>query len=259
MAAEAVQSALQRASAALDHGQAGEAASVLSASLKRGRLSQDDELRVRGLLTEALLQQGEIGEATTTLGRQPDTSRNDIPDATLSLHWRLHGRIAFARGDQSRAIALLCRALKHAELAHESRAIGLAHYELARCYKQVGDSGIVRDHLTDGGLSAARRRRSASSCAGAFAVWSAARPVRSAMKKRLRPCARANGWPRRSRPTTCSRASSHNQANVALIRHRYEQALVLAERSVSLHETLGSGHGLAVALATLGQTLRAAG
>jgi DNA-binding NtrC family response regulator/tetratricopeptide (TPR) repeat protein len=37
------------------------------------------------------------------------------------------------------------------------------------------------------------------------------------------------------------------------MRHQHEQALALAERSVALHETLGSGHGLAVALATLGQ------
>ena len=44
-----------------------------------------------------------------------------------------------------------------------------------------------------------------------------------------------------------------NQANVALIRHRYEQALALAERSVTLHEGLGQRPGLAVALATLGQ------
>jgi hypothetical protein len=51
------------------------------------------------------------------------------------------------------------RALKHAELAHDSRAIGLAHYELALCYKQVGDSGIVREHLTEAAsaLHAARR------------------------------------------------------------------------------------------------------
>ena len=34
-----------------------------------------------------------------------------------------------------------------------------------------------------------------------------------------------------------------NQANVALIRHRYEQALALAERAVDLHEGLGQGPG----------------
>src|SRR5205823_2675677 len=44
-----------------------------------------------------------------------------------------------------------------------------------------------------------------------------------------------------------------NQANVRMLEHRYEEALALAERSVTLHETRGTGHGLAVALATLGQ------
>src|SRR6266542_5864717 len=44
-----------------------------------------------------------------------------------------------------------------------------------------------------------------------------------------------------------------NQANVMMMQHRYDQALALAERSVTLHESHGSGHGLAVALATLGQ------
>ena len=44
-----------------------------------------------------------------------------------------------------------------------------------------------------------------------------------------------------------------NQANVAMMQHRYEQALALAERSVALQEQPGPAHGLAVALATLGQ------
>ena len=44
-----------------------------------------------------------------------------------------------------------------------------------------------------------------------------------------------------------------NQANVTMMQHRYEQALALAERSVALHEGIGPPHGLAVALATLGQ------
>ena len=47
----------------------------------------------------------------------------------------------------------------------------------------------------------------------------------------------------------------HNQANVALMSHHHDQALALAERSVTLHQAAGSGHGLAVALATLGQIL----
>src|SRR5439155_1123256 len=61
--------------------------------------------------------------------------------------WRLHARLAIARGEPSRAIALLGRALKQAERAHESRAIGLTHYELGLCYRQVGDTAIVREHI----------------------------------------------------------------------------------------------------------------
>ena len=44
-----------------------------------------------------------------------------------------------------------------------------------------------------------------------------------------------------------------NQANVALIRHRHDQALALAERAVALHEGIGQGPGLSRSLATLGQ------
>ena len=44
-----------------------------------------------------------------------------------------------------------------------------------------------------------------------------------------------------------------NQANVALMQHRHDQALTLAERSVELQEDSGTPHGLGVALASLGQ------
>jgi DNA-binding NtrC family response regulator/tetratricopeptide (TPR) repeat protein len=44
-----------------------------------------------------------------------------------------------------------------------------------------------------------------------------------------------------------------NQANVALMQHRHDQALALAERSVELQEQTGTPHGLGVALASLGQ------
>jgi tetratricopeptide (TPR) repeat protein len=66
----------------------------------------------------------------------------------LSTLWRLHGRLASARGDQSRAIAMHARALKQAEAAHDSRGIGRAHYELGQCYRQVGDVAIVREHIS---------------------------------------------------------------------------------------------------------------
>ena len=39
------------------------------------------------------------------LGRPPDTFRDTISPSRLSTLWRLHGRLASARGDQSRAIA----------------------------------------------------------------------------------------------------------------------------------------------------------
>jgi DNA-binding NtrC family response regulator/tetratricopeptide (TPR) repeat protein len=45
----------------------------------------------------------------------------------------------------------------------------------------------------------------------------------------------------------------NNQANVALIRHRYELALALAERAATLQDQLGQAQGVAGALATLGQ------
>src|SRR4029078_9326782 len=40
-----------------------------------------------------------------------------------------------------------------------------------------------------------------------------------------------------------------NQANVAMMQHRHEQALALAERSVELQEESGTPHGLGIALA----------
>src|SRR5258708_15759743 len=44
-----------------------------------------------------------------------------------------------------------------------------------------------------------------------------------------------------------------NQANVAMMQHRHDQALQLAERSVELQEESGTPHGLGIALASLGQ------
>ncbi len=243
---------MQRVSAVLDRGHATDAKAQLTAALKRGRLAHEDDLRVRGLLAEACLLQGDVGEAAGVLGRQPDASRIDLSDTVLSLLWRLQGRVAFERGDQSRAIALLSRALKHAELAHEPRGIGLAHYELARCYKQVGDSGIVREHLTTAAsaLHAAGDKRHLAlvhSLSGVLLAQSGRHDEASAALRQGERLADS------IEATDVLASIVHNQANVALIRHHYEHALELAQRSVTLHETLGSGHGLAVALATLGQ------
>ena len=87
----------------------------------------------------------------------------------LSDLWRLHGRLASSRGEPSRGIAFLTKALSQAERAHDSRAIGLAHYELGLCYRQVGDMAIVRDHIAQAAsaLHAAGDRRHLAH--GAFA------------------------------------------------------------------------------------------
>ncbi len=48
----------------------------------------------------------------------------------------------------------------------------------------------------------------------------------------------------------------NNQANVALIQHRHDQALSLSEQAAAiLQQQDGKGRGLAIALATLGQIL----
>jgi hydrogenase-4 transcriptional activator len=247
-----VHSTLSRANTALERGRGAEAAHLLLPVFRAGALSREDELAIRSALAEAWLLQDDLVQAAAALGRPPDALRDPIPDAQLSTLWRLHGRITFARGEQSRAIALHSRALKHAELAHESRAIGLAHYELALCYKQVGDSGTVREHLTEAAsaLHAAGDRRHLALVHSLSAVLLAqsgrTEEATTALRQgeRLAMAIQADD---------VLAGIVHNQANVGLMRHHHEQALALAERSVALHENLGSGHGLAVALATLGQ------
>ena len=59
-------------------------------------------------LCRSLADADDLAQASALLGGRP--TRGFTP-ALLSTLWRLHGRIAFAKGDQSRAIALLGRAL----------------------------------------------------------------------------------------------------------------------------------------------------
>ena len=252
MATQGVQSTIARATAALERGRGAEAAQLLQPVLRAGSLSREDEFAVRAALAEAWLLQDDLVQAASALGRPPDTLRDRISDAQLSTLWRLHGRITFARGEQSRAIALHSRALKHAELAHDSRGIGLAHYELALGYRGVGDSGIVREHLTEAAsaLHAAGDRRHLALVHSLSAVLLAqsgrSEEATAALRQgeRLAMAIHADD---------VLAGIVHNQSNVALMRHRHDEALALAERSVGLHQSLGSGHGLAVALATLGQ------
>ena len=164
----------------------------------------------------------------------------------------MHGRLATARGEPSRGIAFLTKAVSQAERAHDSRAIGLAHYELGLCYRQVGDTTIVREHITQAAsaLHAAGDKRH-------LAMVHSLSGITLAEEGRLDEAMAALRHAERLAllvdagdvlATICG-----NQANVALMQHRPEQALTLAERSVELQEEAGTPHGLGVALASLGQ------
>ena len=217
----------------------------------RASLAREDDSPVSCALAEAWLLQDDLDQAAAALGRSPDTFREPVSAGRLSALWRLHGRLASARGDQSRAIAHQGRALKQAEIAHDSRGIGLAHYELARCYRKVGDVAIIREHITKAAsaLHAAgdlRHLALVHSLSGiSYAEHGRSEEAMSALghAERLAASVQANDVV----ATVCG-----NQANVLVLEHRYEQARMLSERSVAIHEAHGSGHGLAVALATLG-------
>jgi hydrogenase-4 transcriptional activator len=252
MPSSSLQALVLRAAASLERGRGADAAQLLAPALRSSALTRDEELSLRSMLAEAALLQDDLDQAAAALGRPPDTYRDTVPPRQLSTLWRLHGRLASARGDQSRAIAMQARALKQADASHDSRSIGLAHYELGQCYRQVGDLAIVREHISKAAsaLHAAGDRRhlalvhslSSISIAQLGRYDEAMAALRQA--ERLASLVHADDV----LATVCG-----NQANVMMLQHRYEQALALAERSVSLHEAHGSGHGLAVALATLGQ------
>jgi hydrogenase-4 transcriptional activator len=252
MPSSSLQALLARASAALERGRGAEAGEILTPTLRSAALPREDELAVRAMLAEAWLLQDDLDRAATALGRPPDAFRDTVSSGRLAALWRLHGRLASARGDQSRAIALHQRALKQAEAAHDSRAIGLAHYELAHCYRRVGDTAIVREHITKAAsaLHAAGDRRHLALVHSLSSILLAQVGEYDQAMAALRHAERLASTVRADDvlATVCS-----NQAGVMMMEHRYEQALALAERSVVLHEGLRTGHGLAVALATLGQ------
>jgi len=248
----ALQGLLTRAGAALERGRGADAVQMLAPAMRSSAMIRDEELAVRSMLAEAALLQDDLDQAASALGRPPDTFRDTVPPRRLATLWRLHGRLASARGDQSRAIALHGRALKQAEAAHDSRAIGLAHYELGQCYRKVGDTAIVREHIAKAAsaLHAAGDRRHLAlvhSLSGiALAQLGRYDEAMAALRQAERLASMVQAGDVLA--TVCG-----NQASVMVLQHHYEQALALAERSVSLHEAHGSGHGLAVALATLGQ------
>jgi DNA-binding NtrC family response regulator/tetratricopeptide (TPR) repeat protein len=236
---------------ALEQGRGAEAVNLLLRALKRPGQSREDQLQIRCALAEAWLLQDDIRQANEALGRPPE-ARERMDPAKLSQCWRVHGRLATARGEPSRGIALLTKALAAAERAHDSRAIGLAHYELGLCYRQVGDTAIVREHITQAAsaLHAAGDRRH-------LAMVHSLSGVTLAQEGRLDEAMAALRQAERLAliveagdvlATVCG-----NQANVALMQHRHDQAMELAERSVQLQEEAGTPHGLGVALASFGQ------
>jgi tetratricopeptide (TPR) repeat protein len=240
-----------RAMEALEQGHGAEAASLLVRAMRTPNLRLDEQIRIRCALAEAWLLQDDLRQATDALGRPPD-GRERAEPARLSDLWRLHGRLAVARGEPSRGIAFLTKALRFAERGHDSRAIGLSHYELALCYRQVGDMAIVREHLTAAAsaLHAAGDRRYLAMVHSLSGVVLAQDgrldEALVAMRHAERLAAAAGAGDVLA--TVCG-----NQANVALMHHRHDEALALAERSVALQEESGTPHGLAIALASLGQ------
>ncbi len=252
MPSSSLQALLTRAADALERGRGADAAQLLAPHLRSSTLTRDEELAVRCMAAEAALLADDLDGAVTSLGRPPDTFRETVRPGLLSTLWRLHGRVAFARADQSRAIALHQRALKHAETAHDLRAIGLANYELALCYRQVGDIAIVRDHITKAAsaLHAAGDRRHLALVQSLSSI-----PLAQvgSYEEALAALRQAERFAASVQADDVLATICGNQANVMMLQHRYDQALALAERSVAIHEARGSGHGLAVALATLGQ------
>ncbi|MBA3297111.1 MAG: sigma 54-interacting transcriptional regulator [Acidobacteria bacterium] len=236
---------------ALEHGHGAEAVDFLSRALRQPDLPRDDRAQIRCALADAWLLQDDLEQAASALGPEP-AGRERLNPARLSDLWRMHGRIAVAGGQASRGIGFLTRALRLAERAHDSQAIGLAHYELGICYRQVGDTAIVGEHIAQAAsaLHAAGDRRHLAmvhSLSGiALAQEGRLDEAMSALRQAERLALMVEAGDVLG--TVCG-----NQANVALMQHRHEQALALAERSVELQETAGTPHGLAIALASLGQ------
>jgi DNA-binding NtrC family response regulator/tetratricopeptide (TPR) repeat protein len=248
----ALQRVMTRAQAALERGRGAEAIQLLQQALRSTSLTRDDELAMRVVLAEAWLLQDDLTQASASLGRPPDAIRESVAPVTLSHLWRLHGRLASARGDQSRAIALHGRALKQGEAAHDLRATGLAHFELARCYKNVGDRAIMAEHFGEA-ASALHAVGDKRTLALVHSLNGSALAQQGRYDEALTALRQAERVASSVGADDVVAIVCGNQANVAMIRHRYEQALALAERSVALHEQYPPGHSLAVSLATLGQ------
>ncbi len=251
--------ALAQARAALERGEGAQAVQILNRALREPGLPRAESLLLRCALAEGWLLQDELKHAADALGRPPNELRERIEPAGVSALWRLHGRITAARGEPSRAIAQLGKALKAAERAHDSLAIGLTHYELGLCYRRVGDTAIVREHLNKAAsaLHAAGDRRHLALVHSLSGVTLATQDGR--IDEAMTALRQAERLALLAHADDVVAIVCNNQANVALLQNRHEQALALAERSVSLQTETGSPHGLGVSLASLGQICVRAG
>jgi hydrogenase-4 transcriptional activator len=239
------------ATEALQQGHGADATALLVRARKHPGLSRDESLQIRSALAEAWFQQDDLRQVVEALGDPPE-ERERLHPARLSELWRLHGKLAIARGEPSRGIALLARALKQAERAHDSRAIGLTHYELGLCYRHVGDTAIVREHIAQAAsaLHAAGDRRNLALVHSLSGVTLA---QEGRLDEAMAALRQAEGLAMMVRAGDVVATVCGNQANVAMMQHRHDQALALAERSVQLQEESGTPHGLGIALASLGQ------
>ena len=236
---------------ALEQGRGPEAASLLVRALKEPALRRDDQVQIRCALAEAWLLQDDLRQAAEALGRPPE-ERERLNPARLSDLWRMHGRVAVARGEPSRGIAFLTRALKQAERAHDSRAIGLAHYELGLCYRQVGDAAIVREHIS-GAASALHAAGDRRHLAMVHSLSGVTLGQEGRLDEAMAALRHAERLALMVQAADVLATIYGNQGNVALMQHRHDQALALVERSVELQQQAGTPHGLGVALASLGQ------
>jgi len=236
---------------ALQHGHGGDASALLVRTQKQPGLTRDEALQLRVALAEAWFLQDDLRQAADALGDLPE-ERERLHPARLSEIWRLHGKLAIAKGEPSRGIALLGKALKAAERAHDSRAIGLAHYELGRCYRQVGDTAIVRDHISQA-ASALHAVGDSRNLALVHSLSGVTLAQEGRLDEAMAALRQAERLAMMVRAGDVVATICGNQANVAMMQHRHEQALALAERSVELQEESGTPHGLGIALASLGQ------
>ena len=194
-------------------------------------------------LAEAWLLQDDIRQATEALGDPPE-ERERLHPARLSELWRLHGKLAIAQGEPSRGIAL-----------PGARAqAGRARPRLPR-----DRPGPLRARAAATARSATRRSSASTSprrhrrctppaTCGNLALVHSLSGVTLAQDGRLDEAMAALRQAERLAlmvhagdvvATVCG-----NQANVAMMQHRHDQALALAERSVELQEESGTPHGL---------------